>query len=127
MTARIDPRNPSALSTVWAAQPAWAPYVPLFAAAPGVPGQLVTGEHFRAGYELLKLHTGDKTRGVLLPDSFLQRRGAIQGELYADAEKAEEMVRTAHERGETDEAEKIATDCVVSGCAKLMHFLKEVQ
>lgn len=124
LTVRIDPANAAELSGVWVALPACSPYLPLFPAADGVPTAVADGGFFRAGAELLKLRAGDKAKSkVVFPPSIAEKREAVQESLYADAESVERRIRAALEAGKKAEAAGIATDGMLSGCAKLMDFL----
>ncbi len=128
LTVRIDPKRPAELSSVWVALPAYAPYIPLFPAAVGVPKEVFDGTCFRAGCGLLELRAGDKkTTNVVFPDLVAQNRQAVQERLYVDADNAEQEVRAAYQRGRMKEAARIGTDGTLAACARLMSFLGQTR
>ncbi len=124
LTVRVDPTNPGELSSVWFALPAWSPYVPLYPGARGVPKYFIDGTCFQRGYELLEAEADRKWgKGVRLSESVAKRRAATQEELYRDAAAIDRRIRTARDGGRDDQAVKIASEGVMSGCAKLARFL----
>ena len=128
LTVRIDPDDPSELTSVWVALPAWIPYVPLFPAARGVPREVVDGTVFRNGYALRELATGaEASSAMLLPEDFVGGRRVVQEELYADAAQAERAIRELRERGEADAAAEVATEGAISASTKLVAFLAEAR
>lgn len=130
LTVRIDPKQPAELSSVWVALPAWAPYLPLFPAAGGVPTPVADGRYFAAGYPWLEFALpaakgGGFGSGVAFSELPAQQRAAVQEELYKQAEEAQQRIVAAHGRGRLAEAAAIATDATRTACARATRWLKE--
>ena len=78
LTVSIDPKTAISRSTVWTALPAWAPSLPLFPVAEGVPTPIADGTCYDLGYRLL---------GRQRPElDYIDRRDAFQERLYAIAD-----------------------------------------
>jgi uncharacterized protein YukE len=128
LSVRVDPECPGKLSSVWFALPAWAPYVPLFPLARGVPRALLDGTSFRAAQVLLELRSRSAPgQGVAFEGSLVQRHAAVQDALYREAEAFERAIRHARKRQHEDEAADLATDGAAAACARLLEFLGGLQ
>ena len=78
LTVSMDANTAISRSAVWTALPAWAPSLPLFAAAGGVPTPIADGTCYDLGYRLL---------GPQRPErGFVNRRRVFQERLYEDAD-----------------------------------------
>ncbi|HUT89407.1 MAG TPA: C45 family autoproteolytic acyltransferase/hydrolase [Thermoguttaceae bacterium] len=126
LSVRVDPERPAELSSVWMAQPAWAPYVPLFPIARAVPKEMVDGTSFLRGHDLLKLRSGsDANTGDFFGGPIGEKRRAFQEQLFADAADVEKRIRDAVARGQTEEAIRLAGHGARTSCARVMQFLAE--
>jgi len=129
-SVRLDAAEPAALSSLWIAQPAWVPYIPVYPIARAVPRAAFDGTCSRRGFELLPHHRKPgkgEPPGAFFPGPLGRRRDAVQDELFADAAEVERAVRAAQARGETSKAAALAADGATAACAKLLRFLAEAQ
>jgi len=128
MSVRVDPEHPGSLSSMWFAQPAWAPYIPAFPAAGAMPRESVDATLFLRGHELLDFRKRRDERalpGDFFPNALGRKRDAFQEELYANAASVERDIRAAWNREQVDQAEKIAARGSRSSCVSLLDFLAE--
>jgi len=116
LTVRIDPKRAIAGGTVWFALPAFAPAIPLHTDAPAVPAPVVDGRMYRAGYELLKLRSGNgKTNfgtPLVFTEDYLERRRQLQDELYANALRTEASL--AERNGDDPTRKSIASQAMLA-------------
>ncbi len=94
LTVRVDPDRPADLSSVWAALPAWAPYVPLFGATDCVPRALVGGSYSDAAYAI-RMQDGEERP---LTGDYVAARTELQAKIYRRAASLAERIRGTGDR-----------------------------